>query len=78
MKITFLGATEEVTGSCYLIQTASATVLLECGQKQGSRKDEAENANTFPFDINALDAVIISHAHIDHSGRLPLLIKQGY
>ena len=78
MKITFLGATEEVTGSCYLIQTDSATVLLECGQKQGSRKQEHENANAFSFDITTLDAVIISHAHIDHSGRLPLLIKQNY
>ena len=78
MKITFLGATEEVTGSCYLIQTDSATVLLECGQKQGSRKDEAENTNAFAFDISTLDAVIISHAHIDHSGRLPFLVKQGY
>lgn len=78
MKITFLGAAEEVTGSCYLIQTDSATVLLECGQKQGSRKDEAENTNAFTFDISTLDAVIISHAHIDHSGRLPFLVKQGY
>ncbi|MBT8140819.1 MAG: MBL fold metallo-hydrolase [Gammaproteobacteria bacterium] len=78
MQITFLGAAEEVTGSCYLIQTSEATVLLECGQKQGSRDEEEHNKDAFPFDIQQLDAVVISHAHIDHSGRLPLLVKQGY
>jgi metallo-beta-lactamase family protein len=78
MQITFLGATEEVTGSCYLIKTQNATVLLECGQLQGERSKEEQNRQEIAVDVDALDAVVISHAHIDHSGRLPLLVKQGY
>lgn len=78
MEITFLGATEEVTGSCYLLKTSQATVLLECGQIQGRRSDEERNQIPAPVNIPQLDAVILSHAHIDHSGRLPLLVKNGY
>jgi metallo-beta-lactamase family protein len=78
MEITFLGAAEEVTGSCYLLKTAQATVLLECGQIQGRRSDEERNQIPKSIDIQHLDAVILSHAHIDHSGRLPLLVKNGY
>ena len=78
MEITFLGAAEEVTGSCYLLKTSQATVLLECGQIQGRRSDEERNQLPLPINIENLDAVVLSHAHIDHSGRLPLLMKQGY
>jgi metallo-beta-lactamase family protein len=77
-KLTFLGATEGVTGSCYLIETERATVLLECGLVQGSRTAEKANKKAFPFNVNELDAVVLSHAHLDHSGRLPLLAAKGY
>jgi len=77
-RITFLGATERVTGSQYLIRTDSHTVLLECGLIQGSREDEALNRQAFPVPPEQIDAVVLSHAHIDHSGRVPLLVKQGF
>ena len=77
--LTFLGAIQQVTGSCYLIETRDGTrVLLECGMRQGHREDEAHNSAPFAFDPRQLDAVVISHAHIDHSGLLPRLAKEGY
>lgn len=77
--LTFLGAIQQVTGSCYLIETRDgARVLLECGMRQGHREDEAGNSAPFAFDPQQLDAVVISHAHIDHSGLLPRLAKEGY
>lgn len=78
MKLTFLGATGEVTGSLYLLEAGGRKVLLECGLIQGGRKSELRNRDPFPFDVDSIDAVVISHAHIDHSGRLPLLSKRGY
>ena len=78
MQIQSCGATQEVTGSCHLIKVGEKTVLLDCGLIQGRRKDEDRNRDPFPFDPAKLDAVILSHAHIDHSGRLPLLIKGGF
>ncbi|ANO52968.1 MBL fold metallo-hydrolase RNA specificity domain-containing protein [Woeseia oceani] len=77
-ELQFFGATEEVTGSLYVIRTGQHTVLLECGLVQGGRKDELRNAEPFPVPIKDIDAVILSHAHIDHSGRVPLLAKRGY
>jgi len=77
-KLTFHGATEGVTGSAYLLETDNATVLLECGLYQGSREQEKANNRPFPFDIHKIDAVVLSHAHLDHSGRLPKLIAEGY
>lgn len=77
-KLTFYGAIEGVTGSMYLLQTEKSHVLLDCGLFQGRRSEEAKNLEPLPFDIDALDAVVVSHAHLDHSGRLPLLIKAGY
>ena len=77
-KLTFYGATEGVTGSAYLIDTGQATVLLECGLIQGSRKEVKANEEPFPFDTGRLDAVVLSHAHLDHSGRLPKLVADGY
>lgn len=83
--LTFIGAIQEVTGSCYLLETRDGVrVLLECGMRQGrsaskgTRDNEASNAAPFPFDPKQLDAVVISHAHLDHSGLLPRLAKEGY
>ncbi|TKB48518.1 MBL fold metallo-hydrolase [Ferrimonas sediminicola] len=78
MTLTFLGAAGEVTGSCHLLTLGHHRVLLDCGLIQGSRQAEARNREPFDFDPGAIDAVILSHAHIDHSGRLPLLVKQGF
>lgn len=77
-RLTFYGAIEGVTGSAYLLETETSTVLLECGLFQGGREVEAANDEPFPFRIGELDAVVLSHAHLDHSGRLPKLIADGY
>lgn len=77
-KLTFYGATEGVTGSAYLIETEHSTILLECGLFQGSREEEKANKKPFPFDINKIDAVVLSHAHLDHTGRVPKLVADGY
>lgn len=74
----FLGAAGEVTGSCYLLRVAGRQVLVDCGLIQGRAVDEARNRAPFPFDPAEIDAVILSHAHLDHSGRLPLLVKRGF
>ncbi|MGD8885295.1 MAG: MBL fold metallo-hydrolase [Gammaproteobacteria bacterium] len=77
-KLTFLGSTEGVTGSLYLLEAGRSRVLLECGLIQGHYDDERHNRDPFPFDPKSIDAVVLSHAHLDHSGRLPKLIKEGY
>jgi len=77
-SLQFFGATEQVTGSLYVIRTSDHTVLLECGLVQGSRAEEKRNADPFPVPVDEIDAVILSHAHIDHSGRVPLLVRRGY
>lgn len=76
--LTFHGAVQQVTGSCYLLEANGRKVLLECGMTQGFRREEAQNRNRFPFDPAELDAVVISHAHLDHSGLLPKLAAEGY
>lgn len=78
MKIQFWGAAEEVTGSCMLVTSGKRKILLDCGLFQGTRKEELRNTQGFPFNPSDVDAVILSHAHIDHSGRLPLLLKAGF
>ncbi|MCW8926564.1 MAG: MBL fold metallo-hydrolase, partial [Xanthomonadales bacterium] len=77
-KLTFWGATKGVTGSKYLLETERAVVLLECGLLQGSRKDESGNEKPFPFDVHKIDAAVLSHGHLDHSGQLPKLSADGY
>lgn len=76
--VEFHGAAGQVTGSLYVLKAGAHTVLLECGLVQGSRKREEANADPFPVPLDEIDAVILSHAHIDHSGRVPLLVKRGY
>jgi metallo-beta-lactamase family protein len=77
--LNFLGAIQQVTGSCYLIESRDgARVLLDCGMRQGRREEEDGNRAPFVFDPRSLDAVVISHAHIDHSGLLPKLTAAGY
>lgn len=78
MHIEFFGAAGEVTGSCHIVHVNGHKLLLDCGMIQGSRENEARNAEPFPFASQDIDAVVLSHAHIDHSGRLPLLAKRGY
>ncbi|MEG2323031.1 MAG: MBL fold metallo-hydrolase [Anaerovoracaceae bacterium] len=78
MKIEFCGAASGVTGSCHLITTKNHKILLDCGQFQGGKAMEALNAEAFPFDPAQIDCVILSHAHIDHCGRIPLLVKRGF
>lgn len=78
MKIKFCGASIGVTGSCHLITTDKHQVLFDCGQFQGGKSMDAMNREAFPFDPEAVEAVILSHAHIDHCGRLPLLVKRGF
>ena len=78
MKITFHGAARTVTGSMHLLEVNGARILLECGLFQGKRKETYERNKNFPFDPTTLDAVLLSHAHIDHSGNLPNLVKQGF
>lgn len=77
--LSFLGAIQQVTGSCYLIESRDgARVLLDCGLRQGRREEEQGNYEAFAFDPLSLDAVVISHAHLDHTGLLPKLAASGY
>ena len=78
MRISFHGAAQGVTGSCHLLDTGSARVLVDCGLFQGSRRLRDENEEPFGFDPASIDAVLLTHAHLDHCGRLPLLVKRGF
>lgn len=78
MRITFLGATREVTGSCYLVETNQTKILVDCGMFQGTAFADAKNFKDFAFDAKDIDAVVVTHAHLDHVGRLPKLVKQGF
>lgn len=78
MKITFLGAAKTVTGSNFLVEAAGKKFLVDCGMYQGSAEEEYENEAPFAFDINEIDFVLLTHAHIDHSGRIPKLYNEGY
>ena len=78
MKITFLGATKTVTGSNYLVEAAGKKFLVDCGMWQGSSELEEENAQDFEFDPKEIDFMLLTHAHIDHSGRIPKLYNEGF
>ena len=78
MRVHFHGAAGEVTGSLHEVEVAGRRVLLDCGMIQGSFEAERRNSEPFPFDPAALDALVLSHAHIDHIGRVPLLVHRGF
>lgn len=78
MKVTFFGATKTVTGSNFLVEGAGKKFLVDCGLYQGTAKEEIKNNEPFPYDIEEIDFMLLTHAHIDHSGRIPKLYKDGY
>lgn len=78
MKLSFHGADRGVTGSCHLVECSGLRILIDCGLYQGGREAEQENAKPFGFDPTQIDYVILTHAHLDHCGRLPLLFKRGF
>jgi metallo-beta-lactamase family protein len=78
MQLEFYGAADGVTGSCHIIRVGDHQLLLDCGLVQGRGEAERSNREPFPFDAAEIDAVVLSHAHIDHSGRLPLLVQRGF
>ncbi|RKZ65806.1 MAG: MBL fold metallo-hydrolase [Gammaproteobacteria bacterium] len=78
MKISFHGADQGVTGSCHLIECAGKRVLIDCGLYQGGRELAEENAEPFGFDPESIDFLLLTHAHLDHCGRIPLLVKRGF
>ena len=78
MKIPFLGATKMVTGSNFLVEGAGKKFLVDCGMYQGGDRDEMQNHEPFAYDVNEIDFMLLTHAHIDHSGRIPKLYKEGY
>ena len=78
LELEFFGAAGEVTGSCHILRVGRRQVLLDCGMIQGGRDADARNAKPFPFDAGEIDSVVLSHAHLDHAGRLPLLVKRGF
>jgi metallo-beta-lactamase family protein len=78
VEIEFHGAAREVTGSCHILRANGHTILLDCGMFQGSRRESASKNRQLPLPVADIDAVVLSHAHIDHAGRLPFLVAQGY
>jgi metallo-beta-lactamase family protein len=78
MKLSFHGAAGGVTGSCHLVETGGRRILVDCGLFQGSRELHEDNSAPFGFDPASLDCVLLTHAHLDHCGRLPLLVKRGF
>ena len=78
MQLSFLGAASTVTGSRFLLNTGRAQILIDCGMFQGSPNETVRNRVPLGFDASTLDAVLITHAHLDHCGYLPVVVKEGY
>ncbi len=78
MELTFLGATKTVTGSNFLLEAAGKKILIDCGLYQGKAVEELENYEDFAYNVNEIDFLLLTHAHIDHSGRIPKLYISGY
>jgi metallo-beta-lactamase family protein len=78
MKLKFCGAARSVTGSCFLLEHKGGNLLVDCGMRQGSDRKGEYGEDRFPFDPKTINAVLVTHAHIDHSGLLPLLVKRGF
>jgi metallo-beta-lactamase family protein len=78
LELEFYGAAREVTGSCHILRINGKTVLLDCGMFQGRRSDADRKNRTLPVPVPEIDSIVLSHAHIDHSGRLPFLVAEGY
>ena len=79
MKIQFLGAAETVTGSKYLLESSNGNkILIDCGLFQGVKNLRLRNWQEFPVDVNSISAIVLSHAHIDHSGYIPKLVQKGF
>lgn len=78
MEIEFVGAAQTVTGSMHLVRTAHGTILLDCGLYQGRRRESYERNKHLPLPVDEITTVVLSHAHIDHSGAIPLLVRNGY
>ena len=78
MRIKFLGAAQTVTGSMHLVTTRSGTILVDCGMFQGKREESRQKNSKLPPEALKADAVILTHAHIDHSGSLPTLVRNGF
>ena len=78
MKITFLGATKTVTGSNFLLEGAGKKIIIDCGLYQGKALEERENYEEFAYDVRDIDFMLLTHAHIDHSGKIPKLYNDGY
>lgn len=78
MKLSFHGADRGVTGSCHLVEAGGKRILIDCGMYQGGRELEEENAEDFGFDPASIDILLLTHAHLDHCGRIPLLVNRGF
>lgn len=78
MRLTSHGAAEQVTGSCHLLEVAGRKILIDCGMFQGRRENEEENHEPLGFEPAEIDCVLLTHAHLDHCGRLPLLVRDGF
>lgn len=78
MRISFHGAAGDVTGSCHLLEVGKQRILIDCGLFQGSKRLREENSEPFGFDPASVDVMLLTHAHLDHCGRIPLLVKQGF